>query len=428
MSAVATAAPRPRVLGGETLYLGAAVAIHAGNYLVNLVMGRALGPAGFAELNLIVTFMVVVGVATNAVQLSAAHASATLAAADRELELVGVHRWLRRGTLRWSALAAVVLALVAPWLQDVFNSPSPLPLLLFAAGLPAYVLLGADRGVLQGRLRFGRLAATNLVEMLVRLVGAIALVAVGLGVAGAVGALVASFVAALWLARDPGLRRSTAPEPTAAARRALRAVGAPSLALMLGHLAIGHADVLVVKANFDATTAGQYAALALVGRIVLYVTVTAVEVVFPMVATRVAGGADDRVILRLTLAGLGAISTAALLVAALVPDVVVGLLFGDAYAAIEPLLWRYTLATVIFSAVVVLTSHRLAAGDGSRTWLLPLAGVLQVIVLHRFGSDLAAVVDLQIGLLCLLLAGVLLGRRRRSTSTTTSTTTPHPRS
>ncbi len=412
MSAIAAAPPRRRVLGGETTYLAAAVAIHAGNYLVNLVMGRALGPAGFAELNLIVTFMVVAGVATNAVQLSAAHASATLAATERELELVGVHRWLRRGTLRWAIVAAVLLAAAAPLLQDVFNSPSPLPLLLFAVGLPAYVVLGADRGVLQGRLRFGRLAATNLVEMLVRLLGAVALVAVGLGVAGAVGALTASFVAALWLARDPATRHRSIPLPSAAARKAVRAVGAPSLALMLGHLAIGHSDVLVVKANFDATVAGQYAALALVGRIVLYVTVTAVEVVFPMVATRVAGGQDDRTILRVTLAGLAAISGIALAVAALAPDVVIGVLFGDAYAAIEPLLWRYTLATVLFSAVVVLTSHRLAAGDASRSWLLPLAGVVQIVVLHRFGTDLAAVVDLQIGLLLALLAVVLVRRRR----------------
>lgn len=415
MSAVAVAAPpRRRVLGGETAYLAAAVAIHGGNYLVNLVMGRALGPAGFAELNLVVTFMMVVGVATNAVQLSAAHAAATLGATGRLRQLVAAHRWLRRGTLVWSVVAALLFAAAAPTLADLFNSPSVVPYLLFAAALPAYVLLGADRGVLQGRLRFGRLAATNLVEMLVRLLGAVALVALGLGVAGAVGALAASFLAALWLARDPRTMDRAVPAPDADARRALRSVGVPSVALMLGHLAIGHSDVLVVKANFDATTAGQYAALALVGRIVLYVTVTAVEVVFPTVAARVAGGQDDRVVLRITLAGLGVISAVALAVAALVPDLVIGLLFGDAYAAIEPLLWRYTLATVLFSGVVVLTSHRLAAGDGSRAWLLPAAGLVQVAVLHRFGTDLAAVVDLQIALLCVLLAVVLAPRRRRA--------------
>jgi len=80
-------------------------------------------------------------------------------------------------------------------------------------GLPLFFVQSVDRGVLQGRTRFARLAASYQAEMWVRLLIALGLVALGLGVNGAAAGLVFSF--GCHLARRTRGRDVACPRPAA---------------------------------------------------------------------------------------------------------------------------------------------------------------------------------------------------------------------
>lgn len=450
----------PSLLGAGALLLISSTVVNAGNYGYNLLLGRWLGPAAFADLSFAVTLMLVLTLVTGTIQTVVARFAAGYAAADDSARLDQLRRWLTPWAWGVGALSALLLGGLAPLLAAWFQLSSAWPLAILAAGLPVYFALGVSRGLLQGCTRFGQLALGYQAEMWARLLAGVALVALGWGVGGAVLGLSLSFVAA-WAASLPIPQRghggppatpTLSPDPTggaeqdaAAGRIAAgattaqasppspaggRGVGArPSVAVsqlplaerrrvllyagpvavaLLGQIVVNNSDVLLVKALFAPAAAGLYAALALIGRIVFFATWSVVTALFPVVAQRQQRGEPHRGLLGL---GLGLVAGAGLPIVAgawLWPDAVVRLLFGADYLAAAPLLWLYALATTLYALANVVVSYRLALGQGGGAWLVLLGGVAQVAAIARFHATLDQVVLAQVwamaGLLALLLA------------------------
>ncbi|HEX5688822.1 MAG TPA: polysaccharide pyruvyl transferase family protein, partial [Roseiflexaceae bacterium] len=71
--------PASRVLGAGALLFASMTIVNAGNYLFNLILGRWLGPAAFADLSLIITLLLVVTLITSALQTVSARFSAIYA-------------------------------------------------------------------------------------------------------------------------------------------------------------------------------------------------------------------------------------------------------------------------------------------------------------------------------------------------------------
>ena len=83
---------------GALLFISMTV-VNGGNYLINLIMGRWLGPEAFADLSLIVTLVLVVTFVTVTVQLTAAKFTAQAVAEDSHTDLVAVRKRLMRVAL-----------------------------------------------------------------------------------------------------------------------------------------------------------------------------------------------------------------------------------------------------------------------------------------------------------------------------------------
>lgn len=400
-------ARRSAALAGGAVFLVSATAVHLGNYAFNVVMGRWLGPAAFAELSLVVTMLLVATVVTTTLELAAARQTAVLIARGEDPE--PVRRLLGRIALSLGLAGAVVLTVGSPWVAELFGSPSIWPFVLFAGGLPAYLTQGVHRGLLQGQARFGRLAASFQAEMWVRLLAGTALVALGAGVVGAVAGVTLSSFAA-WLVASPR-RPSTVTVPTEVRRATLGLVRSAGV-LLLGQVLIANSDVLVVKAAFPAAVAGRYAAVALIGRAVFFGSWSVVSLAFPYVASRVATGGDDRRLLAITAGSVATIGASATAVAAVAPEIVLDLLFGGTYPEAAGLLWPYALATTLFAVANAVVNHDLAAGRPLGARLVLAAGVVQALALVAHHPDPAAVVTVQVGLMAALLLTVLAARQR----------------
>ena len=70
---------------------------------------------------------------------------------------------------------------------------------LLAAGVAFYPALGVKRGTLQGTQAFRRLTGNFVLEVVVKFAAAVALITLGYGVMGAVGAITVSIVLAYLL-------------------------------------------------------------------------------------------------------------------------------------------------------------------------------------------------------------------------------------
>ncbi|MEI7772068.1 MAG: polysaccharide pyruvyl transferase family protein, partial [Chloroflexales bacterium] len=416
-------AARPRqggMIGGGALLLASMTIVNAGNYLFNLVLGRWLGPSAFADLSLMITAFLIVTLITATLQTISAKFAAMYTADADLAQAQAMRAWLGRWAWGLGGASFAVLALGAPFWQQFFQTTSVWPFVILGVGLPFYYAQGIDRGVLQGSTRFTPLALSYQVEMWARLIFAVALVALGWSVNGAVAGVTLSLVAAWLAAAQPlrGMARAARARLGPTQRRAITAFAGPVVAALVGQVLINNSDILIVKHFFAPTDAGHYAALALIGRVVFFATLSVVAAMFPIAAQRHQRGEPHRQLLWLSLALVAASSLAVIGVALLLPGLMVQLLFGAAYLPIAPLLWLYAAATMFYALANVVINYRLAIGDGGGSAIVVAAGAAQVGGLWLFHDSLYHVVMVQVVLMAVLLAALIvwdwqLARRHR---------------
>ena len=84
---------RGSLLSSSMILLVSTTVVNLGNYLFNLLMGRWLGPAAFADVSLLVTLFLVVTLVTSTLQTVAARYSAIYAAGGQLDALGGLRPW-----------------------------------------------------------------------------------------------------------------------------------------------------------------------------------------------------------------------------------------------------------------------------------------------------------------------------------------------
>lgn len=392
-----------RLLTGSAVLFGSSLVVNAGNYLFNLVLARWLGPSDFADLSLMVSLLLVVTLITTTLQMTSSKFAAAHTADGDAARLAALRGQLRRWAYRTGVAVGLLLVVAAPGLRQFFQTESPWPFVLLAIGLPFLFAQGVDRGLLQGQLRFRVLALSYQAEMAIRLIGGIALVAAGGEVDGAVAAVLLSFFATWLVARraGAGLPRPGRLDP-AETRRILVFAG-PVAAAQLGQILIANSDIIIVKHFFPPEDAGQYAALALVGRIVFFGTWSLVSTMYPIAAQRQQRGEPHRHLLGYTFGAVAIFSAAVLTATRLAPDLMIRVLFGGAYQAIAPLLWLYAAAAMLYALANVIVTYGLSTGRGGAGPLVLAAGCAQVAALWTFHGSPREVVVVQV----LLMAGLL---------------------
>lgn len=412
--------------GGSILAI-ATVAANAGNYLLNVFLGRWLTPAEFADANLMVTLMLLVTAIAVSLQLLAARFAGVHQANGEPTRTDALARWLVRRAGFVGVLLAAGLILPATWWQGFFNSGSAWPFVILGVGMPFYMAQAVGRGVLQGRLAFAPLAATFIVEMLCRVIVGVTLVALGFGVSGATIGLTASFIAT-WLAVEVLYRRQKAEATTGAAAvksessvdraelRDLRRYAFPVGVLLLGQIIINNGDVLISKRYLDPETAGVYAAIALIGRAVFFLSWSVATTLFPATAQRDQAGQGSNDLLRgglFAVAGIGVICTIG---ARLLGGVVLSRVFGPEYAGISEPLSKYAFATSLFAMANLVVTHHLSTGRVRAGFVLLAGGAVQTVLLLLGRGSIDELITAQIIAMAILFVGVMavhvLGERR----------------
>ncbi len=382
--------------------------VNAGNYIYNLILGRWLGPTLFADVSLIITLLLVVTFITAPLQMTTARYSAIHTAENDQHALAAIHRLMERIGLGLGLFLLLVFSAGSIFWQSFFRTASFYPFLIFGLAMPFSLLQGVERGILQGQTRFGILAVTYQVEMLSRLLIGVGLVALGFSVNGAVIGISASFFLTWLTSRIAARGLPAASLPGKDIQKALGLFALPVIVSQLGQILINNSDVLLVRRFFPAETAGQYAALALIGRIVFFATWSVVTIMFPMVAQKHKKGEPHGYLLWLSLGIVAAISLPVILGTRVFPEFIVTLLFGKQYLAVASLLWLYALSTSLYALANVVVNYRLSLGAGKSTGLVIAAGVSQVIGIILFHNSLAQVVWVQVWIMCILFI-ILLG-------------------
>ncbi|HMD19266.1 MAG TPA: hypothetical protein VKH40_03045 [Alloacidobacterium sp.] len=376
------------------------------NFAYNIAVARFLGPAGFGHATAVYTLLTLI----SAVTLSFQIVSAKVVAQQHTQEEKGAtYRDFHRGAWACGILVALLLLVFQRGIADYLKLPSPVLVALLAIGAAFYVPLGSRRGYIQGAYGF-RLLATNLVlEGAVRLGGSLLLIVAGFGVEGVIAANSAA-VAVAYLAAVPKL--APAVQNQLRLSYALRETF-QGMVFFAGQVLINNCDIVLVKHFFPPRTAGLYAAVAMVGRVIFAFSSAVVNTMFPLAAgTR----DEERKSLKLLTTSLLLVLTIGSVLAAglrLMPAALWTSFFGSGFAiagsyGLPYLLALYAVTTVVYSLSVVIITYEMSYKIANTSWIqLAFSGVL-IAGICRFHSSLQQVILVQLVLMVLLLVLVAL--------------------
>lgn len=389
--------------GSVTLLAGSAFAAVL-SFAYNISVARLLGPADFGHAAAIYTVLFLFSSITLSFQLVGAKIAAQPGTAEARS---AAYRDYHHGAWLFGITAALLLLIFRRGIANYLNVPGPMLVVLIAIGVAFYIPLGSRRGYIQGACSFRQFAGNMVLENAIRLVGAVLLILMGMGVRGVIAANSAAVVIAYFALNPrlkvPGLNPLGLRQ---AARELLIA-----LAFFSGVAVINNSGIVLVKHYFPDIEAGLYAAVAMVGRVIFALASAIVNSTFPIVAgTGEEERKNPKIVLTslLLVLGIGCVSAFFLWIA---PSSVWSVFLGSGFEIggdnrLSYLMPLYAIMTTLYALSAVLITYEMAYKVANASWVQLGFSGLVVAAICLFHGSLQEVIYVQTGLMAALLVAV----------------------
>lgn len=378
-----------------------ALLVNAGNYLYNLIVGRILGPNGFADAAILITFLLVLSFMAMTFQLVTAKYTVLFSAS-----VIGNFiKYIIKRALVISIILGILIVIYSKKLQVIFNTNTHEMFVVFGIGVPVYFLMSINRGVYQGKKQFVKLSITYQGEMLSRLMITLLLlyfINIQSSILIAIGIII-SLVFSMFpfsLTKFLMVKNEVLSEHQ---KKIIFKFLVLTAFYECTQIIINNSDILLVKHYFDNYQAGLYASLALIGRVVYFIAWMFVMLLLPAVVNKEKEGLPHGFILLKYVGYITLLSITIVVGSYLFPEFVVTILFGNEYIEIAPLLWKYALATSIFAISNVFAYYFLSIDKYVPVVITGVLGIAQVLLIIFFHNSLYEVVFVQIIAMLILL-------------------------
>ncbi|TSC88166.1 MAG: family 2 glycosyl transferase [Microgenomates group bacterium Gr01-1014_16] len=379
-------------LTGATLLVASAAAANFFNFLYNAYLGRVLSASDFGLVALMGSLIFIVNLPIGALSGTVSYRASYLIG---KFGSTAQAFWslIRRRSIMVAILCVLVWLVLSPWLAGFFRSPDILPFWLFAPIWTIAFTAAVDRGFLTANLRFFTLAVVILGEALSKF--GLAVLFVHLGYPQLVyAAIPLSMVLPLgigwWVAR-----RTTSPVVLDPSHITYfpRRYFATSILMGLSALGFLSLDVILAKRFLDPVSAGNYALLSLVGKMIYFFGKLVSQFTIPLVSRAEGEGADSqKVFLPIFLLSVFA-TTAGFVALGPLGHLTVPLLLGAKTIPILPYLTLYSLALALYTMTTTVIDYHQAR----RHYLFPVTGfflaIAQVVALSFFHDHLSMLVN-----------------------------------
>jgi len=391
----------------EQKFIASVLVVNAGNYLYNLALGRILGPEMFADAALLITLLLVLSFVAMTFQLTTAKFSVIF-------EQNTLHSFINC-IYRYAGITGIILGIsiiiFASELQEIFNTKSSMMFTVFGVGIPVYFVMSVNRGFFQGTKKFNKLSITYQSEMISRLLITVLLIYscshIHSSILVVIG-IVTSFVFGLFPFRKEHISFTSKNVLIKSETKYVKNFFVLTAFYELTQIIINNSDILLVKHYFAEYEAGLYASLALIGRVVYFVTWMFVMLLLPTVIEKKKLGEATAPVLVKYVGYIVALSMVIILGCYIAPELAVQMMFGDEYLSIAPLLWKYAIATSLFAISNIFAYYFLSLDHYLPVVLSGILGISQILLIVFFHDSLLEVVIVQIIAMAVLLAVQLL--------------------
>ncbi|WP_405369517.1 sugar isomerase [Nonlabens sp. Asnod2-A12] len=388
----------------EQLFMLSAFIVNGGNYFYNLMLGRYLGPTQFADAAILITLLLVLSFIAMTFQLTVTKVTVEFAPEQKKSFIAKIYKY----AIGTGLFLGMITVGFAGGLKDIFQTQSSGMFVAFGMAIPLYFIMSINRGILQGENNFFHLSITYQTEMLCRLLLTFSLLLlVDLPSEYAVSiAIGVSFIAGLFPLSRNSKNTSPAIIISKTEQKRILLFFILTACYELTQIVCNNSDILLVKHYFPSYDAGLYASLALIGRVVYFVTWMFVMLLLPKVLQNRKEGKDAVPVLKKFVGYITALSLVIVGFTFIFPTTAVYLLFGEDYVSIAPLLGWYALATSFFALANIFAYYFLSLDHYKPIVITAIFGALQVVTIILFHDSLLQVVMDQV----YVMAGLLIAQ------------------
>ncbi|HDY66916.1 MAG TPA: hypothetical protein ENH85_03875 [Candidatus Scalindua sp.] len=363
-----------------------------GAYLFHAYMGRHLSPADYGILYALLAFLMMVSVPAGTIQTVITKYVSHFKAHNQygKIRFLFFHS-LKKLSL-YGGIGFLIFLAFSGHIARFEQIPTRTPVAIVGFILLFSIVTPAAGGIVLGLQRFNYLGWSMILGTLLRLISGIILVIIGLGVNGALSASIIGMLFSLFIIFLP--LRSLFREKTneKVDFKEIYQYSAPVTLALLCFVILTNVDAVLVKHFFSPIEAGNYSAAAMVGRIILFLPMAVVIVMFPKASELYAQKKDSSIILKKSLLYVAFLAGGATLVFFLFPRLPLWLLWGNRFQTSTPLVGKFALAMTFFGLVNILFFYQLSIHRFRFLYLACAFTLLQIIAITLFHKTLSQVV------------------------------------
>lgn len=361
-------------------------------YAFQIAMGRLLSPVNYGQLNALMSLLMILAVPLGTVSMVNTRYFSEYRASGDQPTLTALYWRTHRQVALAGTVGALLLLMLVPWLQSYLHVSSLHSILWFIGVLFFSLFPLLSYSLLQGVQDFRWLALAGLQQNLSKFLIPLLLVGCfGLGLNGSLAGLALSALLS-WIIAFLLARRHLTTKVKAVIKPVKRWSSLPVLLANICFAAMTQMDMALVNFYFPGESSGNYAAAAVLGKIVLYLPGGILAVLFPMVAENKIRGHRSMHLLGTAVLLTSLIAGAVALCFYLLADSLVTLSFGHKYDNAPEILRYFGFAMLPIALILVAEYFLIARGKILFTYLLLAAMPLQILVIHFHHSHLLNVV------------------------------------
>ncbi|HET7302786.1 MAG TPA: oligosaccharide flippase family protein [Candidatus Saccharimonadales bacterium] len=381
----------------NAIFFFGSVAVGVLNYVYYPILGRMLSVEAYGEVQALVSLFLQMLVFLVVMSQVTINVVANYTDEDKKRRVVYE---LEKLALVIALAMLVIVAIFAVKLRTFFQFDSTWPFIAVMAALAASVPLTFRSAYLRGRRRFGMTALANLLGAAGKILFSTILVWIGWSTFGAViGIVIAQLLAfgyAAYCAKKIGFEK---PEgvtfKSLPSWSVLRPEMKYGLFVLVGSLTItvlASVDIFIVKHYFDAETAGQYAGISTVARMIFFLTMSVAQVLLPSVRIELSQKENRQYLLK-SLALVTVLGGTVLLVFTVFSANIVRFLMGNSFSTYTHLLPALSLAMFIISILNLIVSYYIALRRYQISAIVALGAIITGGLLIADHQTLAMVVN-----------------------------------
>lgn len=398
-----------QLLGGSLIMFIGTMVSSFGTYLYHPVMGRMLGPINYGVLSSLISLTYWLAIPVGVMNLVVVKYTSALKE-EKGLSAVAIfYNWIQRKLVVFGILFFLFWIIVSPLIASFLHVSSILPLVFIVSSSFIGFFSGLNTATFQGFLRFDFVSLVTILNSYLKLFFGIFLVWLGFQVNGAtlsllVGTAAVFIISHFLVNRLLGNRRK---DQGVFAGSDILNYSFPVLIYTISFTSFYTLDILLVR-HFLPTESGFYAALALLGKIIVFATAPIGSVMFPVISGRTAKGKSNKKVLIFGFLMVLAVSLMISLIYCFFPEVIIKIPFGEKYLGVSSELKFFAIFLTLYSLCGVMVNYYLASFKTKIINLTLVAAVAQALLIWLFHSSIHQIVIINILVMSLLLIGLSL--------------------